>query len=173
MEQVLHLRWQWQEGGSQPWQCPQELKQSGWGTFRLGTSGYVYKHWKKVVYEEGISQKQWFQLYTRLFDTVEINNSFYRLPAPQVFEGWRDQAPQGFCYSLKFSRWFTQVVTHKPAHMILLLLFPTWTFVPNHAQGWIRLDFVAILCTLYCVRGVVHAVRSEVVECCIRIQQRP
>ena len=124
-------------GGSQPWQCPQELKQSGWGTFRVGTSGYVYKHWKKVVYEEGISQKQWFQLYTRLFDSVEINNSFYRLPAPQVFEGWRDQAPSGFCYSLKFSRWFTQVVTHKPAHLIFY-----WFSLPGHlCQTMLKAQF--------------------------------
>jgi uncharacterized protein YecE (DUF72 family) len=64
----------------------------------------VYKHWKNVVYPEGVAQRQWFELYTRLFDTVEINNTFYRLPAPEVFEGWRDQAPSGFSYALKFSR---------------------------------------------------------------------
>ena len=40
-------------GGSQPWQCSQERAREGWGTLRIGTSGYVYKHWKNIVYEEG------------------------------------------------------------------------------------------------------------------------
>lgn len=91
-------------GGSQPWQCSQDSAREGWGAFRIGTSGYVYKHWKNIVYEEGVAPKHWFEMYTRLFDTVEINNTFYRLPAPEVFESWRDQAPYGFSYALKFSR---------------------------------------------------------------------
>ena len=91
-------------GGSQPWQFPQETTPKGWGTLKIGTSGYVYKHWKNIVYGEGVPQKQWFELYTRLFDTVEINNTYYKLPAPEVFESWRCQAPSRFCYALKFSR---------------------------------------------------------------------
>jgi uncharacterized protein YecE (DUF72 family) len=43
--------------------------------------------------------------YTRHFDTVEINNTFYRLPRAETFDNWRKEAPRGFCYSLKFSRY--------------------------------------------------------------------
>jgi len=82
----------------------QQSKSSG--MFRVGTSGYIYKHWKGVVYPEGVPQKKWFEHYAQIFDTVEINNTFYRLPSHEVFESWRDQAPEGFCYALKFSRSF-------------------------------------------------------------------
>ena len=58
----------------------------------------------KILCTKKGAQKHWFEMYTRLFDTVEINNTFYRLPAAEVFEGWRDQAPPSFSYALKFSR---------------------------------------------------------------------
>lgn len=52
--------------------------------------------------------KQWFGFYAEHFDTVEINNSFYRLPRPDTVDGWRDQAPAGFCYAVKANRFLTQ-----------------------------------------------------------------
>ncbi|GLJ11132.1 hypothetical protein SUGI_0144040 [Cryptomeria japonica] len=79
------------------------------GKFQIGTSGYIYKHWKGVVYPEQVPQKKWFEYYTHIFDTAEINNTFYRLPSHEVFETWRDQAPAGFCYALKFSRFGTHL----------------------------------------------------------------
>ena len=77
--------------------------------FRDGTSGYIYKHWKGVVYPKGLPQKKWFKHYAQIFDTVEINNTFYRLPSHEVFESWRDQAPEGFCDVLNFSRFGTHL----------------------------------------------------------------
>lgn len=75
------------------------------GRFRVGTSGYQYKHWKGILYPPQLPQRQWFARYTELFDTVEINNSFYRVPDAAVFDAWRKAAPPGFCYALKFSRY--------------------------------------------------------------------
>jgi len=75
---------------------------------RIGCSGWVYKHWRGLLYPEGLPQRLWFERYAQEFDTVEINNSFYRLPAPETFDKWREQAPPGFCYAVKANRFLTQ-----------------------------------------------------------------
>jgi uncharacterized protein YecE (DUF72 family) len=75
---------------------------------RVGCSGWSYKHWRGIFYPEGLPQRLWFDRYAQEFDTVEINNSFYRLPQPETFEKWRDQAPPGFCYAVKANRYLTQ-----------------------------------------------------------------
>jgi uncharacterized protein YecE (DUF72 family) len=76
---------------------------------RIGTSGWVYGHWRGVFYPAGLRQRDWFAFYARSFDTVEINNSFYRLPAAGTFEAWRRQAPPGFLYAVKASRYLTHL----------------------------------------------------------------
>jgi len=79
------------------------------GAFRAGTSGYQYPHWRNVLYPEGLPQKEWFGRYAEEFDTVEINNTFYNLPAAKTFDAWRRRAPDGFLYVLKFSRYGTHL----------------------------------------------------------------
>jgi uncharacterized protein YecE (DUF72 family) len=78
-------------------------------TVRIGTSGWSYPHWREIFYPQGLRRKDWFAHYSRAFDTVEINNTFYRLPSPAVFEKWRAQAPPGFVYSIKANRFLTHV----------------------------------------------------------------
>ncbi len=75
------------------------------GTFRLGTSGYKYDHWRGVLYPEDLPKDEWFGCYAKRFESVEINNTFYHLPEAETFDEWRERAPQGFCYALKFSRY--------------------------------------------------------------------
>lgn len=77
------------------------------GRLRVGTSGYQYDHWRGVFYPRGLAKSRWFEFYARHFDTVEINNTFYRLPEANVFDAWRSMAPTGFTYALKFSRYGT------------------------------------------------------------------
>jgi len=72
---------------------------------RIGTSGYHYEHWKNVFYPEDLKKKAWFGYYAKHFNTVEINNTFYKLPAESTFQTWRDRAPKEFLYALKFSRY--------------------------------------------------------------------
>ncbi len=72
---------------------------------RIGTSGYQYRHWKGVLYPPPAPARQWFDLYASRFDTVEINATFYHLPAEGTFDAWRERAPAGFLYALKFSRY--------------------------------------------------------------------
>lgn len=75
------------------------------GRLRIGTSGYQYDHWRGVLYADDLPKRAWFERYAEVFDTVEINNTFYRLPSNSAFESWRARAPRGFCYALKFSRY--------------------------------------------------------------------
>ncbi len=71
----------------------------------IGTSGYQYPHWRGVFYPNNMAKGKWFGHYSRAFDTVEINNTFYCLPEVSTFERWCQQAPENFCYTLKFSRY--------------------------------------------------------------------
>jgi uncharacterized protein YecE (DUF72 family) len=80
---------------------------------RIGTSGYHYDHWRGVYYPAELPKRQWFSRYTEDFDTVEINNTFYRLPAAATFDSWRRQAANGFCYALKFSRYGSHIARLK------------------------------------------------------------
>ena len=75
---------------------------------RIGCSGWVYPHWRGGLYPEKLAIKHWFAFYAAQFDTVEINNSFYRLPKAETFDAWRDQAPEGFRYAVKANRFITQ-----------------------------------------------------------------
>jgi uncharacterized protein YecE (DUF72 family) len=75
---------------------------------RVGCSGWVYPHWRGRFYPEKLAVKHWFAFYAEHFDTVEINNSFYRLPKAETFDAWRDQAPEGFRYAVKANRFITQ-----------------------------------------------------------------
>ena len=77
-------------------------------TFRVGCSGWNYRHWRRSFYPDGLPIKQWLRFYGEHFDTVEINNSFYRLPEAETFDAWREQAPRGFIYSVKANRFLTQ-----------------------------------------------------------------
>jgi uncharacterized protein YecE (DUF72 family) len=74
---------------------------------RIGTSGWHYKHWRGPFYEEKCPASKMLPFYYRQFDTVEINNSFYKLPAPGTFACWRDATPENFCFAVKASRFIT------------------------------------------------------------------
>lgn len=79
----------------------------GQGAWRIGTSGYDYAHWRGVFYPKGLPKRGWFEHFAAHFDTVEVNNTFYRLPGPDVFDAWREQAPSDFLFALKFSSYAT------------------------------------------------------------------
>lgn len=78
------------------------------GAIRIGCSGWNYRHWRGLFYPEKMAAKDWFRFYAEQFDTVEINNSFYRLPKAETFDKWRDQAPPDFTYAVKANRFLTQ-----------------------------------------------------------------
>jgi uncharacterized protein YecE (DUF72 family) len=76
---------------------------------RIGCSGWAYTHWRERFYPKGLPQRQWLAYYAEHFDTVEINNTFYRLPKPSAVEGWVEQSPPGFVFAIKASRYLTHV----------------------------------------------------------------
>jgi uncharacterized protein YecE (DUF72 family) len=75
----------------------------------IGCSGWNYKHWREVVYPKGIPASRWLEHYATLFDTVEVNATFYRLPTRSAVEGWIESTPDDFVFSLKASRYLTHV----------------------------------------------------------------
>ena len=79
------------------------------GVVRIGTSGWHYKHWLGGFYPATLSAKDMFRFYALHFDTVEINNTFYRLPKPETFESWRDNSPPDFLFAVKASRFITHM----------------------------------------------------------------
>jgi uncharacterized protein YecE (DUF72 family) len=79
------------------------------GHVRIGTSGWIYKQWRGLFYPERLPVADWLSFYARSFDTVEINNTFYRLPSAEAFVAWRRQAPPRFLYAIKASRYLTHM----------------------------------------------------------------
>lgn len=75
----------------------------------IGTSGWSYKSWDKTFYPKRVPKAGQFEFYTTQFPTVEINNTFYRLPTPKMVLGWRNKAPPGFIYAVKGSRFITHM----------------------------------------------------------------
>ena len=75
----------------------------------VGTSGWQYDDWRGPFYPNELAQRKWLEFYSSHFRTVEVNNSFYRLPERETFERWRDQTPSGFIVSVKASRFITHM----------------------------------------------------------------
>jgi uncharacterized protein YecE (DUF72 family) len=73
---------------------------------RIGCSGWNYRSWKEPVYG-GTGPARWLRLYAQLFDTVEVNSSFYRLPTRRAVERWAADSPPGFTFAIKGSRFLT------------------------------------------------------------------
>ena len=74
----------------------------------VGTSGYAYKEWKGKFYPEKISPKAMLRFYSGRLNTVEINNTFYRMPKESVLTSWAEQVPGDFVFAVKAP----QVITH-------------------------------------------------------------
>ncbi len=75
----------------------------------IGTSGWVYSHWRGIFYPEGLAQARWLEFYNQHFPTVELNNSFYHLPSEKAFAAWRERSSEGFVYAVKVSRFITHL----------------------------------------------------------------
>jgi uncharacterized protein YecE (DUF72 family) len=99
------------------------------GRAHVGCSGWQYKDWRGIVYPEKLPQRRWFEHYATLFDTVEINSTFYRLPSATTVEGWAAQAPEDFVYAAKLGQF--------GSHRMKLRDSASW--LPNHLDRILRL----------------------------------
>ena len=79
-----------------------------------GTSGYAFKEWKGVFYPTDLKEDGWLGFYASRFPTVEINNTFYRLPKQQVLLDWAAQVPAQFTFAIKASQRITHHARLKP-----------------------------------------------------------
>jgi uncharacterized protein YecE (DUF72 family) len=125
------------------------------GSIRIGTSGWHYKHWCGPFYDEKLPSSKMLAEYYKHFDTVEINNSFYRLPKPEAFRFWRQATPGNFCFAVKGSRFISHMKKLKdPEHAlenlipraeelkdklgpILFQLPPKWTVNPARLEEFL------------------------------------
>ncbi len=76
---------------------------------RIGCSGWVYKDWRGTFYPEKLPQRSWLEHYSSVFGTVEINNTFYRLPTEAAVTGWAERTPGDFEFAVKGSRYTTHI----------------------------------------------------------------
>ena len=98
----------------------------------VGCSGWEYKHWRGDFYPAEIPRTRWFEHYAATFDTVEINNTFYRLPEETTFAAWAARAPAGFTYAVKASRFLTHMKKLKDPAEPLDRLFSRMVPLGNH-----------------------------------------
>lgn len=77
--------------------------------YHVGTSGWHYEHWRALFYPENLPKTKWLRFYTRHFATVEVNNTFYRLPSEDALAAWNAYVPGGFRFALKASCFITHV----------------------------------------------------------------
>jgi len=75
----------------------------------LGTSGWQYRDWRGRFYPHDLPQAQWLEFYAERFRTVEVNNSFYRLPSAETFAAWRRRTPDDFVFVVKASRYLSHI----------------------------------------------------------------
>jgi uncharacterized protein YecE (DUF72 family) len=76
---------------------------------RIGCSGWSYRDWRGGLYPDGLPARRWLERYAEVFDTVEVNATFYRLAKRETVEGWVEQTPAGFLFAVKASRYLTHI----------------------------------------------------------------
>jgi len=121
----------------------------------IGTSGWHYLHWRGPFYPDKLPTSEFLSFYARRFHTVEINNSFYRLPLEKTFRQWHDTAPPDFVFAVKASRFITHMKKLTDPHRtlppfldrvavlgeklgpLLFQLPPHWSFHPERLQAFL------------------------------------
>jgi uncharacterized protein YecE (DUF72 family) len=81
----------------------------GGSSIHIGTSGWHYSHWKGPFYPQDLADSTMLAFYAGHFSSVEINNSFYKMPQKKTLAGWRDSVPDDFIFAVKASRYITHM----------------------------------------------------------------
>jgi uncharacterized protein YecE (DUF72 family) len=79
------------------------------GEIRIGCSGWSYRDWRGVLYPPGLPAREWLPRYAEVFDTVEVNSTFYRLVREETVETWAAATPPDFLFCVKASRYLTHM----------------------------------------------------------------
>lgn len=107
----------------------------GGARYRIGTSGWNYKHWRERFYPAALKPAQWLRYYAERFDTVEVNYSFYRLPSYQAVAHWAETVPENFLLVLKVWRGITHYRKLKDARGLLERFFAVARAMPPARRG--------------------------------------
>ncbi|MEA2266978.1 MAG: hypothetical protein QOE27_2561 [Solirubrobacteraceae bacterium] len=122
-------------------------------TIHVGTSGWSYDHWTGVLYPPGAPSGDRLAYYTRSFETVELNSSFYRWPRPPAFRSWRARLPADFRFSVKAPRGLTHAKKLYAPEVWVERIAASWhelgdrravllvQLAPGHARDDDRLDY--------------------------------
>jgi len=123
--------------------------------FHIGTSGWHYNHWKGPFYPENLDSADFLKYYCQKFQSVEINNSFYKLPERETLRAWKNAVPPNFIFAVKGSRYITHMKKLKDPEQslarfmerivtleeklgpILFQLPPRWPFNPQRLQAFL------------------------------------
>lgn len=149
----------------------------------IGCSGFSYSSWKGTFYPKKLARKKWFQHYCSVFSTVELNVTFYRLPAPATFDKWYEETPHDFAFSLKGSRFITHVKRLLIKRESLDLFFKNalrlkgklkvvlWQFPPTFKVNIERLAHLLKMLGKYPVRNTLEFrheswITSDVIDIC-------
>ncbi|MGD6852469.1 MAG: DUF72 domain-containing protein [Candidatus Bathyarchaeia archaeon] len=111
----------------------------------LGCSGFYYNHWKGKFYPAELSKTRWLQYYAQHFNTLEVNNTFYRYPTEKLLKNWYTKTPSDFRFTLKANR----IITH------LHKFRQTEQYTQNFYQ-LARLLEEKLLCVLFQLPPMVH-----------------
>ena len=158
---------------------------------RVGCSGWQYKHWRNDFYPAELPASRWLEHYASAFDTVEINNSFYRLPEPHSFASWRERVPPHFLFAVKVSRYLTHrkklkepeapvdLFVSRATHLgsalgpLLYQLPPRWTLNLERLEAFLRVlppaltHVVEFRDPTWYVDGVFEALAAHGVSLCL------
>jgi uncharacterized protein YecE (DUF72 family) len=139
----------------------------------IGTSGWVYPHWKGIFYPKDLKEKEWLSFYSQNFASVEINSSFYHSMAKKVYQGWSQKVSDDFVFAIKGSRFISHVKRLKDCReplerlleessglgkkrgVILFQLPPRWQADEK------RLESFLVHCSQFKVHGRRKTVNSE------------
>ncbi len=87
--------------------------------YYIGCSGYYYPGWKNLFYPTGLQTKNWLEYYSSVFNTVELNSSFYHVPKLSNLKKYAQETQDNFKFSVKTSRYITHILKLKDSkHLI-------------------------------------------------------
>jgi len=101
----------------------------------VGTSGWNYGHWRRRFYPQGLRQADWLAHFAAHFDSVEVNNAFYRVPDRRTVDAWVEQAPSRFRFAVKMWRGVTHFKKLKDCGEHLEKFFAPVSALPAGQRG--------------------------------------
>jgi uncharacterized protein YecE (DUF72 family) len=105
------------------------------GRVRIGISGYDYKPWRGKFYPETLASRHWLRYAASMFDSIELNGTFYSLKSPDVFRRWVSEVPPGFLFAVKGSRFITHNLKLRNASRALANFFASGVLALGKMTG--------------------------------------